>query len=80
MTFKPVRYLVRIKAISGTVYDYQIVSAFGPEKAIAWAALVHNHQSGGLGRDERLYLVEVVSTEPAVDFPLEGDFNDRMEW
>jgi hypothetical protein len=77
----PRRYLIGFTTLEGSDSEYSVVSWFGRDKAIAWAASVHH------GRDpaKSIYQVHVTDLgEPeltASGYELEPDeFTDRMEW
>ena len=62
-------------------FEYSIVSWFGRDKAVAWAALVHK----GKSPESKIFRVWVDDLgEPTLDpdgYRLEPDeYTDRMEW
>jgi hypothetical protein len=77
----PRRYIVRFKSIDGKEFEYAIVSWFGRDKAVAWAAGVHQSRTP----EGKIYEVEVEELgEPELGsdgYRLEPDeYTDRMEW
>ena len=77
----PRRYMIRFETIEGREFGYSVVSWFGRDKAVAWAALVHEGQSP----EGKIFRVSVDDLgEPTLDpdgYQLEPDeYTDRMEW
>jgi hypothetical protein len=77
----PRRYMIHFETIDGRDSEYSVVSWLGRDKAVAWAALVHNSQSP----ERKIFRVSVEDAgEPILDpdgYRLEPDeYTDRMEW
>jgi hypothetical protein len=77
----PRRYMIHFETIDGRDSEYSVVSWLGRDKAVAWAALVHNSQSPEL----KIFRVSVENAGEPILHPdgyrLEPDeYTDRMEW
>ena len=77
----PRRFLIRFTTLEGSDSEYSVVSWFGRDKAIAWAASVHHAQVP----EKNIYQVQVTDLgEPDLTpsgYTLEpNEFTDRMEW
>jgi hypothetical protein len=77
----PRRYMIHFETIEGRRFEYSVVSWFGRDKAVAWAALVHRGQSP----ESKIFQVSVNDLgEPTLDpdgYRLEPDeYTDRTEW
>jgi hypothetical protein len=77
----PRRYVIHFETIEGRKFEYSVVSWFGRDKAVAWAALVHKGESP----ESKIFRVSVEDLgEPTLDpdgYRLEPDeYTDRMEW
>ena len=77
----PRRFLIRFTTLEGLESEYSMVSWFGRDKAIAWAASVHRAQDPGRSIYQ-VYVTEFGEPElTANGYTLEPDeFIDRMEW
>ena len=79
---RPFRFRVTIVSVDDETFDYRVVTWFGRDKAIAWAALVHKSAHGGHGMTHRVRVEELGPAVPGEgEGELQGDgYTDRSEW
>jgi hypothetical protein len=76
----PRRYVIHCETIDGRDSEYSVVSWLGRDKAVAWAALVHDSQTP----ERKIFRVSVEDAgEPTLDldgYRLEPDEYIWTEW